>query len=92
MAKANVSLGGRDILDLDSLSIEEYEMILQTAAEMKKIMKRDIKKVPSLRGKSPLLMLRRLLILLSSTPVTERMHILLRDFWICLPFVNREKI
>lgn len=31
MAKANVSLGGRDILDLDSLSIEEYEMILQTA-------------------------------------------------------------
>ena len=52
MAKANVSLGGRDILDLDSLSIEEYEMILQTAAEMKKIMKRDIKKVPSLRGKS----------------------------------------
>ena len=30
MAKANVSLGGRDILDLDSLSIEEYEMILQT--------------------------------------------------------------
>ena len=49
MAKANVSLGGRDILDLDSLSIEEYEMILQTAAEMKKIMKRDIKKVPSLR-------------------------------------------
>lgn len=50
MAKANVSLGGRDILDLDSLSIEEYEMILQTAAEMKKIMKRDIKKVPSLRG------------------------------------------
>ena len=45
MAKANVSLGGRDILDLDSLSIEEYEMILQTAAEMKKIMKRDIKKV-----------------------------------------------
>ena len=154
MAKANVSLGGRDILDLDSLSIEEYEMILQTAAEMKKIMKRDIKKVPSLRGKSiinlfyepstrtrtsfelagkylgadvvnittasssvvkgeclrdtiltvqsmacdaigsrvPLLMLRKLLILLSSTPVTERMHILLRDFWICLPFVNREKI
>ena len=26
MAKANVSLGGRDILDLDSLSIEEYEI------------------------------------------------------------------
>lgn len=49
MAKQTYLWGGRDILDLDSLSIEEYEMILQTAAEMKKIMKRDIKKVPSLR-------------------------------------------
>ena len=52
MAKATVSLGGRDILDLDSLSVEEYELILKTASEMKRIMKRDIKKVPSLRGKS----------------------------------------
>lgn len=52
MAKAPVSLAGRDILDLDSLSVEEYNLVLQTASEMKKIMKRDIKKVPSLRGKS----------------------------------------
>ena len=52
MAKANVSLAGRDILDLESISVEEYNLVLQTAAEMKKIMKRDIKKVPSLRGKS----------------------------------------
>ena len=52
MAKANVSLSGKDILDLESMSIEEYELVMQTAAEMKKIMKRDIKKVPSLRGKS----------------------------------------
>lgn len=52
MAKSNVSLGGRDILDLESLSADEFELIMQTAAEMKKIMKRDIKKVPSLRGKS----------------------------------------
>lgn len=52
MAKANVSLAGKDILDLESLSVEEYELIMTTAAEMKKIMKRDIKKVPSLRGKS----------------------------------------
>ncbi len=52
MAKSNVSLGGRDILDLESLSVEEIELILKTAEEMKKIMKRDIKKVPSLRGKS----------------------------------------
>ncbi|MCD7974248.1 MAG: aspartate carbamoyltransferase catalytic subunit [Phascolarctobacterium sp.] len=52
MAKATVSLSGRDILDLESLSVEEIELILQTAAEMKKIMKMDIKKAPYLRGKS----------------------------------------
>ena len=52
MAKAQVSLGGRDILDLNSLSVAEYELVLNTAAEMKRIMKRDIKKVPSLRGQS----------------------------------------
>ena len=52
MAKATVSLAGRDILDLESFSVEEINLVLQTAAEMKKIMKRDIKKVPSLRGKS----------------------------------------
>ena len=52
MAKATASLSGRDILDLDSMTVEEYELVMQTATEMKKIMKRDIKKVPSLRGKS----------------------------------------
>lgn len=52
MGKEGVSLSGRDILDLDSLTVEEYELIMQTAKEMKKVMKRDIKKVPSLRGKS----------------------------------------
>lgn len=52
MAKSDVALGGRDILDLGSLSKEEIGLILQTAAEMKKIMQRDIKKVPTLRGKS----------------------------------------
>lgn len=44
MAKATVSLAGRDILDLESFSVEEINLVLQTAAEMKKIMKRDIKK------------------------------------------------
>ena len=51
MAKAVANLSGRDILDLASLSVEEYDLVMRTAAEMKKIMKRDIKKVPSLRGK-----------------------------------------
>lgn len=52
MAKALANLSGRDILDLASLSVDEYELIMQTATEMKKIMQRDIKKVPSLRGKA----------------------------------------
>lgn len=51
MAKSVANLSGKDILDLESLSVEEYDLIMQTAAEMKKIMQRDIKKVPSLRGK-----------------------------------------
>ena len=34
MAKSNVSLGGRDILDLESLSVEEIELVLKTAEEM----------------------------------------------------------
>lgn len=52
MTNSNVNLCGRDILDLTSLSIQEYELIMKTAAEMKQVMKRDIKKVPALRGKS----------------------------------------
>ncbi len=52
MAKAEVSLSGRDILDMASLSVDEYELILKTAEEMKRIIHRDIKKVPTLRGKS----------------------------------------
>ena len=40
MAKANVSLGGRDILDLESLSVDEINLVENTAVEMKKIMKR----------------------------------------------------
>ena len=52
MAKAAVSLRQRDILDLASLDPSEYELILQTAAEMKKLINRDIKKAPTLRGKA----------------------------------------
>lgn len=52
MASNTVSLRNRDILDLESLSVAEYELILSTAEEMKNIINRDIKKVPTLRGKS----------------------------------------
>ena len=34
ITKAAVSLSGRDILDLSSLSVEEYDLIMRTAAEM----------------------------------------------------------
>lgn len=52
MSKNTVSLSGRSILDLDQFSAEEIELVLETAKEMKNIINRDIKKVPTLRGKS----------------------------------------
>lgn len=48
----NVSLLGRDILDIESLTKDEIGLILSTAQEMKKIMKSGMKKVDYLRGKS----------------------------------------
>jgi aspartate carbamoyltransferase catalytic subunit len=50
--KATASLSGRDILDLASLTVPEYELILVTAQEMKKVLSREIKKLPTLRGKA----------------------------------------
>ena len=38
MAKAAASLSGRDILDLDSMTMDEYELVMRTTTEMKKIM------------------------------------------------------
>lgn len=52
MKKQQVSLKGKNILDLESLSCEEIKLVLDTAREMKKVLKRDIKKLPTLRGKS----------------------------------------
>lgn len=52
MAKGNVILRGKDILGLENMSVSEIELILSTAKEMKTIIGRDIKKVPTLRGKS----------------------------------------
>lgn len=42
----------KDLLGLRDVSREEIEMILSTATPMKDILKRDIKKVPTLRGKA----------------------------------------
>jgi len=42
----------KDLLDLESLSKEEIELILSTAATFKEVSTREIKKVPALRGKT----------------------------------------
>ena len=52
MAKATVSLGGRDILGFGIRFPLRNTNSSLNRSEMKRIMKRDIKKVPSLRGKS----------------------------------------
>ena len=42
----------KDILDMESLSVQEIETILDTAETLKEISTRPIKKVPTLRGKT----------------------------------------
>jgi len=42
----------RHILDLDDFTGEEIELVLETADAMKEVLSRDIKKVPTLRGKT----------------------------------------
>ncbi|NLP43721.1 MAG: aspartate carbamoyltransferase catalytic subunit [Peptococcaceae bacterium] len=46
----------KDLLDLDVLQAEEIEHILHTAGPMKEILQRPIKKLPTLRGKSVVLL------------------------------------
>ena len=45
-------LSGRSVTALENFSPEEIRLILDTAQEMKKVIRRDIKKVPTLRGKA----------------------------------------
>ena len=52
LGKNNVSLRGKDILGLEHFTPDEIWLVLDTAKEMKNIIQRDIKKVPTLRGKS----------------------------------------
>ena len=42
----------RHVLDLDDFSREELELVLSTARAMQEVLRRDIKKVPTLRGKT----------------------------------------
>ncbi len=46
----------KDILDMESLSVQDITMILDTAEGMKEISKRPVKKVPTLRGKTIVLL------------------------------------
>ena len=45
----------KNILDMESLSVDEITMILNTADSMKEISQRPVKKVPALRGKTVVL-------------------------------------
>ncbi len=47
-----MTLAKKDILDVESLSVEEIQTILDTAETLKEISTRPIKKVPTLRGKT----------------------------------------
>ncbi|MEE9613293.1 MAG: aspartate carbamoyltransferase catalytic subunit [Desulfatiglandales bacterium] len=42
----------KDLLGMDQFSVEDIELILDTAESLKEISQREIKKVPTLRGKS----------------------------------------
>ncbi len=44
--------GRRHVLDLDDFTTEEMEEVFQNADAMREVMNRDIKKVPTLRGKT----------------------------------------
>lgn len=52
--KGSTSLYGRHILGTEDFTREEIELVLDTARGMKDVIHRDIKKVPTLRGKSAL--------------------------------------
>jgi aspartate carbamoyltransferase catalytic subunit len=45
-------LGKKDVLDMDSLSVDEIQAVLDTAENLREISSRPIKKVPTLRGKT----------------------------------------
>ncbi len=47
-----MSIAGKDIFDVDVLTPEEVILIFETAKEFKEVLKRPIKKVPALRGKT----------------------------------------
>lgn len=49
---SSVSFRGRDLLDVESLSAQDIRHILDAVPSFKEVSERDIKKVPTLRGKT----------------------------------------
>ncbi|OGR83277.1 MAG: aspartate carbamoyltransferase [Elusimicrobia bacterium RIFCSPHIGHO2_01_FULL_64_10] len=47
-----MKLDRKDLLDIESLSVEEIDLILTTAVPFKRLFTQSIKKVPTLRGKT----------------------------------------
>jgi aspartate carbamoyltransferase catalytic subunit len=47
-----MGLAGKDLLSMRELTVDEIRLILDTAESMKEVARRDIKKVPALRGKT----------------------------------------
>ncbi|HEV8242838.1 MAG TPA: aspartate carbamoyltransferase, partial [Nitrospirales bacterium] len=47
-----MSLKRKDLLGIQDLSVEEIAQVLETAETFKEVSGRDIKKVPTLRGKT----------------------------------------
>ena len=47
-----ISLAGQDLLGLEGISRDKIETILNTAETFGEVLRRDVKKVPTLRGKS----------------------------------------
>ena len=50
-----MQFASKNILDMESLSVDEINMVLDTADSMKEISERSVKKVPTLRGKTVVL-------------------------------------
>ncbi|MBM3710589.1 MAG: aspartate carbamoyltransferase, partial [Actinobacteria bacterium] len=45
-------LGVKNIIDIDDLSSEDIKLIMENADSFAEVLERDLKKVPTLRGKT----------------------------------------
>ena len=49
---SSIDLRGRDLLGMEDVAADEIRFILDSVAPFKEVSERDIKKVPTLRGKT----------------------------------------